>query len=114
MGITPQTIDQPLYDAFGQRQISTMYTQVNQYHIVLETQPDFQYNPAKLQDIYVRSALAPSALTTALHGRSCHGDDGLGQSALPHLQARRLAKHCCEHGIRHQSRGNRLMAARCR
>ena len=65
MGITPQTIDQTLYDAFGQRQISTLYTQLNQYHIVLETQPDFQNSPIKLQDIYVRSAIAPTALTTA-------------------------------------------------
>jgi multidrug efflux pump len=64
MGITPQAIDQTLYDAFGQRQVSTLYTQLNQYHIILETQPDFQKGPSKLQDIYVRSALAPSALTT--------------------------------------------------
>jgi multidrug efflux pump len=68
MGITPQAIDQLLYDAFGQRQVSTLYTQVNQYHIVLETQPEFQKNPAKLQDIYVRSALAPTALTTGSSG----------------------------------------------
>jgi multidrug efflux pump len=64
MGITPQAIDQMLYDAYGQRQVSTLYTQVNQYHIILETQPDFQKNPSKLNDIYVRSALASSALTT--------------------------------------------------
>jgi multidrug efflux pump len=64
MGITPQAIDQTLYDAFGQRQVSTLYTQLNQYHIVLETQPEFQKNPSKLQDIYVRSALASTALTT--------------------------------------------------
>jgi multidrug efflux pump len=64
MGITPQAIDQLLYDAFGQRQVSTMYTQLNQYHIVLETQPEFQKGPSKLQDIYVRSALASTALTT--------------------------------------------------
>jgi multidrug efflux pump len=64
MGITPQAIDQLLYDAYGQRQVSTLYTQVNQYHIVLETQPDFQKNPSKLNDIYVRSALASGALTT--------------------------------------------------
>ena len=64
MGITPQAVDQLLYDAFGQRQVSTMYTQLNQYHIILETQPEFQKNPSKLQDIYVRSALAPTALTT--------------------------------------------------
>jgi multidrug efflux pump len=64
MGITPQAIDQMLYDAYGQRQVSTLYTQLNQYHIVLETQSEFRQNPSKLQDLYVRSALAPTALTT--------------------------------------------------
>ena len=68
MGITPQAIDQALYDAFGQRQVSTLYTQLNQYHIILETQPEFQRNPSKLQDIYVRSALASTALTTGSSG----------------------------------------------
>jgi len=48
-------IDDTLYDAFGQRQISTLFTQLNQYHVILETMPDFQKNPAKLQNIYVRS-----------------------------------------------------------
>jgi multidrug efflux pump len=55
LGITPQLIDDTLYDAFGQRLISTLFTQLNQYHVVLETMPEFQKNPAKLQDIYVRS-----------------------------------------------------------
>ena len=68
MGITPQAIDQMLYDAYGQRQVSTMYTQLNQYHIVLETQPEFQKNPSRLRDLYVRSALASSALTTGSSG----------------------------------------------
>jgi multidrug efflux pump len=58
MGITPQMIDQTLYDAFGQRQISTLYTQLNQYHVVLEVMPQFQSDPSNLHDIYVRSALA--------------------------------------------------------
>ncbi len=40
-GITPAAIDQTLYDAYGQRQISTMFTQLNQYHVVLELMPDF-------------------------------------------------------------------------
>jgi len=65
MGITPQAIDQTLYDAFGQRQVNTLYTQLNQYHVILETQPEFQNSPEKLQDIYVRSVLAPGALTTS-------------------------------------------------
>jgi len=56
LGITPQAIDDALYDAFGQRQVSTLFTQLNQYHVVLEALPEFQRNPSKLQDIYVRSA----------------------------------------------------------
>ena len=55
LGITPQAIDNALYDAFGQRQISTLFTQLNQYHVVLEAMPDFQRNPSKLNDIYVLS-----------------------------------------------------------
>jgi multidrug efflux pump len=65
MGITPTSIDQTLYDGFGQRQISTLYTQLNQYHVILETLPEFQQHPSKLNDIYVRSALASTALTTS-------------------------------------------------
>jgi len=61
MGITPEIIDETLYDAFGQRQISTIYTQLNQYHVILETLPEFQQNPDKLHDIYVRSATAPTS-----------------------------------------------------
>ncbi len=65
MGITPTSIDQTLYDGFGQRQISTLYTQLNQYHVILETMPEFQQHPSKLHDIYVRSALASTSLTTS-------------------------------------------------
>ncbi|MFZ1976123.1 MAG: efflux RND transporter permease subunit [Candidatus Acidiferrales bacterium] len=65
MGITPSAIDQTLYDGFGQRQVSTLYTQLNQYHLILETMPEFQRNPTKLHDIYVRSALVSSSLTTS-------------------------------------------------
>ncbi|HTT38854.1 MAG TPA: multidrug efflux RND transporter permease subunit [Burkholderiales bacterium] len=54
LGITPQLIDDTLYDAFGQRLVSTMYTQLNQYRVVLEVKPRFQQNPSSLSDIYVR------------------------------------------------------------
>ena len=57
MGISPQAIDETLYDGFGQRQISTLYTQLNQYHIILETMPSFQRHPDDLHDIYVRSGV---------------------------------------------------------
>ena len=46
LGITPQMIDDTLYDAFGQRQVSTMFTQLNQYRVVLEVKPEFQYRTA--------------------------------------------------------------------
>ncbi len=69
MGITPNMIDQTLYDAFGQRQISTMYTQLNQYHVILETAPQFQKKPGALGDIYVRSTTATTApLTSSSNG----------------------------------------------
>ncbi|HXR36948.1 MAG TPA: multidrug efflux RND transporter permease subunit [Candidatus Binataceae bacterium] len=56
LGITPQMIDDTLYDAFGQRQISTIFTQLNQYHAVLEVSPSFQKSPSDLSKVYVRSA----------------------------------------------------------
>jgi multidrug efflux pump len=81
MGITPSAIDQTLYDGFGQRQVLTLYTQLNQYHVVLETMPDFQRNPSKLQDIYVRSALASSALTTGTSSSSSTSSGSGGGSS---------------------------------
>jgi multidrug efflux pump len=55
MGITPQTLDNALYDAFGQRQVSTMYRPLNQYHVVMEVAPQFQQTPEALQNIYLHS-----------------------------------------------------------
>jgi len=56
LGIFPQAIDDTLYDAFGQRQVSTMFTQLNQYHVVLEVDPQFRANPDALKNIYVKSS----------------------------------------------------------
>jgi multidrug efflux pump len=56
LGITPTAIDNTLYDAFGQRQVSTIYTQLNQYHVVLEVDPQFQQNPNSLNTLYVKAA----------------------------------------------------------
>ena len=55
LGIAPSTIDSTLYDAYGQRQISTMYTQLNQYHVILEAAPSSQQSPNKLQDLYIQT-----------------------------------------------------------
>jgi multidrug efflux pump len=56
LGILPAAIDNTLYDAFGQRQVSTMFTQLNQYHVILEVNPQFQQDPEALKNIYVRSS----------------------------------------------------------
>jgi multidrug efflux pump len=56
LGITPQAIDSTLYDAFGQRQVSTIYDTLNQYHVVMEVAPQYQQSPTALKAIYVRSS----------------------------------------------------------
>ncbi len=57
LGITPAAIDNALYNAFGQRLVSTIFTQTNQYRVVLEVKPEFQRGPAALKDIYVTSTV---------------------------------------------------------
>jgi multidrug efflux pump len=67
LGISTQALDDTLYDAFGQRQVSTMYTPLNQYHVVMEVDPKFWQNPDGLKYIYVRSgsnSLVPLAAVT--------------------------------------------------
>ena len=56
LGLTPQVIDNALYDAFGQRQVSVMYRGINQYHVVMEVDPAFSRSPDALRNIYVQSA----------------------------------------------------------
>ena len=56
LGVLPADVDNTLYDAFGQRQVSTIFTQLNQYHVVMEVDPQFQQDPAALKNIYVRSS----------------------------------------------------------
>jgi multidrug efflux pump len=56
LGLNAATIDNTLYDAFGQRQVSTEFTQLNEYHLVMEVDPKFQENPDALRNIYVRSS----------------------------------------------------------
>jgi multidrug efflux pump len=65
-GISTQLLDDTLYDAFGQRQISTIYTQLNQYRVILEVKPEFQKSPDKLRDIYIPSGTG--ILTTTPSG----------------------------------------------
>jgi len=69
LGVTPQLIDDTLYDAFGQRQVSIMFTQLNQYRVVLEVDPAFRNRPQDLKDIYIQTAggHAPLSAFTKTH-----------------------------------------------
>jgi multidrug efflux pump len=66
LGITPSQIDNVLYDAFGQRQISTIYQTLNQYHVVLEVDPQYQLTPDALESVYVITKPGVQALGGAL------------------------------------------------
>ena len=66
LGITPATIDQTLYDAYGQREVSTIYTQLNQYHVVLEVKPDYLKNPLDLRDLFIRTNAGASSGSSGL------------------------------------------------
>ncbi len=61
LGITASAIDETLYDAYGQRQVSTMFTQLNQYHVILEVKPDFDQRPLDLTSLFIRSGSAATA-----------------------------------------------------
>ncbi len=83
LGIAPSTIDNTLYDAFGQRQINTMYTQVNQYHVVLESEPQFQQDPNILNHLYIQSnASAGASGAGASSSFAASGSSAAGSNAL--------------------------------
>jgi len=83
LGIAPSTIDNTLYDAFGQRQISTMYTQVNQYHVVLESEPQFQKDPNKLNRLYIQSnASSGTSGTGTVSSFASSSSSSAGSNAL--------------------------------
>jgi multidrug efflux pump len=65
LNILPQAIDDTLYDAFGQRQVATIFTQLNQYRVILEVDPQLQQSPASLEKIYVKSTSGPMIPLTA-------------------------------------------------
>jgi multidrug efflux pump len=95
LGIAPTTIDNTLYDAFGQRQINTMYTQLNQYHVILEAQPQFQLDPDKLNKLYIQANSAASttgaAASSTGNGSTSAGSNALTGSALYTPSANTLA-----------------------
>jgi multidrug efflux pump len=82
LGIAPTTVDQTLYDAFGQRQINTMYTQLNQYHVILEAQPQFQLDPNKLNHLYIQANASSGSSGAGASSSSGRGSTSAGSNAL--------------------------------
>ncbi len=81
LGIAMADVDNTLYDAFGQRQVSTIFTQLNQYHVVMEVAPRFQTDPATLNKLYVRS----SSGTQVPLGQIAHWEQAHAQLSIGHL-----------------------------
>jgi len=83
LGITMSQIDNTLYDAFGQRQVSTIYTPLNQYHVVMEVAPEYWQNPETLKDIYIstRGTVSGSQATNAVAGTTTTVDPRTGRAA---------------------------------
>ena len=98
LGITAAQIDSALYDAYGQRQISTIFTQLNQYHTVLEVDPRFQVSPENLDDIYIpyssssagtsASGAAASTSNSTAGGTASGAMNEVPLSAIAHLEER--------------------------
>ena len=80
-GITPATIDNTLYDALGQRQVNTLYTQVNQYHVILEVDPKFQRNPGNLHDLYIQASQSGTPTVVASNTAGSSSGAGAGAAA---------------------------------
>jgi multidrug efflux pump len=78
LGINPQTVDDTLYDAFGQRQITTLYTQTNQYHVILEADPKLQTRPTDLNNIYLQASSESSSPVSNTMGSSAGAGAGAG------------------------------------
>jgi multidrug efflux pump len=81
LGIAPATVDNTLYDAYGQRQINTLYTQLNQYHVILETQPQWQQDPGNLSALYLQANASSGATAAGTSSVSSTGSASAGSNA---------------------------------
>jgi multidrug efflux pump len=79
LGIAMADVDNTLYDAFGQRQVSTIFTQLNQYHVVMEVGPNFQTDPSTLNDLFVKTATGTQVpLSMIAHWEQTHTQLAIG------------------------------------
>jgi multidrug efflux pump len=86
LGITTSAIDQTLYDAYGQREVSTMFTQLNQYHVVLEVKPGFDKNPASLGDLFIRDSTAVASAPSIQSSSAFPNGGQIPLNAFAHVE----------------------------
>jgi multidrug efflux pump len=105
LGITPQNIDDALYDAYGQRQVSTIYTQTNQFHVVLEVAPQYQQDTSSLSQMYVPigSASQNLATTIALAGTNSALTGAAALAPAPLRSLMRASRMASPIAINHQA-----------
>jgi multidrug efflux pump len=99
LGITPQMIDDTLYDAFGQRQISILYTQLNQYRVVLEVQPEYRNSPGDIGQMYVS---VPGGNDEPGVGSPEPGSSERGDSRVPLSAVTRIEETSTPLAVNHQ------------
>ena len=108
LGLTPAQIDATLYDAFGQRQVSTIYSDINQYHVIMEAAPRFWQSPDALKDIYVSIAAAPAsgtALTVLPAGAVTAASSGASTSSAANATTN-SARNSLTNAIANSGRGS--------
>jgi multidrug efflux pump len=86
LGITTSAIDQTLYDAYGQREVSTIFTQLNQYHVVLEVKPGFDKNPSSLGDLFIRAGAVASSAPSIRSSPAFPNGSQIPFSAFSHVE----------------------------
>ncbi len=106
LGLTMQDVDNVLYDAFGQRQVSTMYTGLNQYYVVMEVDPKYQRDPDSLRNIYLRSSSGTNVPLSAISHfesrRTALAVNHSGQYPVHHAYFQSRAEHSPRSG-RHRA-----------
>ena len=86
LGITTSTIDQTLYDAYGQREVSTMFTQLNQYHVVLEVKPGFDKNPSDLSNLFIRASTTAAGVASIQSSTAFSNGGQIPLNTFSHVQ----------------------------
>ena len=108
LGLTASQIDNTLYDAFGQRQVSTIYNALNQYHVIMEVAPQYWQSPESLKDIYVSTsggAVSGTHATNAVAGTTSGAEDG-GQTPTAAQIASDTARNLSSNSIANIGHGS--------